>query len=269
MHAPTFADYLVGQGMAPRTVREYVREVEGAIDWLESHGHNLVDAVPTVLRQYAATRPNTPSIRSHLRAGIVWWWRWQGVEGWPHAIEVPKQKPMVCQALEPDDMILVAKAARGWWRAGICVLLGMLLGLRNNEIRTLRWENFDPDMQWVEITGKGNRVRTVAVPDLLARELAPHQDSGFVFEGRFGGYVSHQTINNWVKAVCDRAGLTEDVWPHRLRHTFGAEANDSTGDLRAVARAMGHARTTTTEGYTRTTATALRRVANAVADRIA
>lgn len=268
MRAPTYADYLAGQGMAPRTVREYVREVQGAIDWLSRRGCSLSDATPTALREYAATRPNTPSIRSHLRAGVIWWWRWQDIEGWPYAIEVPKQKPMVCQALEPDDMVLVAKAARGWWRAGTCVLIALTLGLRNEELRTLRWENFDRDMEWAEITGKGNKVRTVAVPPLLAREAGPYREAGYVFKGRFGGYVSHQTINNWVKAVCGEAGLTEEVWPHRLRHTFGAEANDTTGDLRAVARAMGHARTATTEGYTRTTAAALRRVSNAVADRI-
>lgn len=268
--ARTFVDHLVGVGLRPKTVKDYVWELTRIMEWCREEGRSLADLRPTELRDYAETRPNTPSVRSHLRAAMIRWWEWQRLPGWPGAIEVPKQAPMVCKAFEPDDMERVAKTARRiGWRAGTAVIVGLGLGVRNEELRTLRWENFDRAMEWASITGKGNRVRTVSVPEPVAFELRPHRAKGYIFEGRYGGHVTHATISNWVKSVCAEAGFDPaDIWPHRLRHSYGAEANDETADLRAVAKSMGHTRTETTEGYTRTTQAALRKVSNAVGRRL-
>jgi integrase/recombinase XerC len=261
-----YAEYLLGQGKSAKTVREYEREVTLALTWFESLGLDLANAIPSQLQEYAETRPNTPSVRAHLRSALRHWWEWQQLDGWPNAIDVPAPARMVCKALTEAETQRLVHAARGWWREGTAVLVGIHLGLRNAELRSMRWDGFDPSMEWYSFIGKGNKERTVAVSDALLRELEPHRlPSGFVFEGRFGGPVSHGAIWNWVRAVAREAGVTTEVWPHRLRHTFGATALDETGDLRAVQDAMGHARPETTAGYTRATAARLRKVADAVA----
>lgn len=268
--ASTYVDHLVLAGLRPRTVRAYVAEIRRLMDWTHAQHLKMEDLSPSDFRTYADTRPNTPGVRRHIRSALRHWWEWQGQPDWSRVIEVPKEPPMVCKAFESDEMERVAKTARRMgWRAGTAVIVGLGLGLRNEELRSMKWEWFDRSLEWVTIIGKGNRMRTLAVPEQVAFELAPRRGRGFVFEGRFGGHVTHATISLWVKQVCEEAGLDpRDVWPHRLRHSFGAEANDETGDLRAVARAMGHARTETTEGYTRTTQAALRKVSDAVARRL-
>lgn len=261
----SFVEYLVGKGLRRNTVRVYLHEVELAESWFAERGERLEDAGPLEIADYAATRPFTAAVQGHVRAGLTHWWEWKDLRGWPKAIDVPRDPQPVCKALEPDDVTLIVKIAKGWWPEGTLVLLGIGLGLRNAELRRLRWECFDQGLEWATITGKNSRVRRLVVPEGLRRELRNYrQNAGYLFVGRFGDPITHATVSNWVKKVAAEAGVTEQVWPHRLRHTFGAEANDDTGELRAVARAMGHAKVETTEIYTRTTAQALHRVADSL-----
>jgi len=265
MRAATYAEHLVGQGKTVKTVRDYQREVDLVLAWLAARRLNLDVASPSNLVAYADTRPNTPAIRAHLRSALRHYWTWQDVSGWPDAIRVPTPAPMVCKALEPIDARLMVKTSIGWWREGTAVLAGAYLALRNEEIASMRWDGFDGDLAWYTLVGKGNRTRTVPVHPILADELDGHRDdSPYVFEGRFGGYVTHATIWNWVVKVAKKAGVDEHVWPHRLRHTALATANDNTGNLRAVQSFAGHARPETTSGYTRTTATRLREVSDSL-----
>ncbi len=265
MRAATYPEYLLGQGKTVKTLRDYRREVDLALRWFDARRLDLRTPTPSDLVAYADTRPNTPAIRAHLRSALRHYWKWQDVTGWPDAIRVPTPAPMVCKALEPIDARAMVKTAIGWWREGTAVLAGAYLALRNEEIASMRWDGFDTDMGWYTLVGKGNRTRTLPVHPVLADELGGHENGSlYIFEGRFSGYVSHATISNWVTKVAVDAGIDEHVFPHRLRHTALATANDNTGNLRAVQSFAGHARPETTSGYTRTTATRLREVSDSL-----
>ena len=265
MRAATYAEFLLGQGKTAKTLRDYQREVDLALLWFDARGLDLRVPVPSDLVAYAETRPNTPAVRAHLRSALRHYWNWQDVTGWPDAIGVPIAGRMVCKALEPVDASALVKTAIGWWREGTAVLAGVYLALRNEEIASMRWDGFDSDLSWYTFIGKGNRTRTLPVHPVMVDELSQHRNgSSYVFEGRFQGYVTHATISNWVTKVAKEAGVTEHVWPHRLRHTALATANDNTENLRAVQSFAGHARPETTSGYTRTTATRLREVSDSL-----
>lgn len=233
--------------------------------WCTAEGLELTEATPSQIAEYATTRPNTPSVRSHLRSALKRWYDWRETSGPYRAVRVPREGPMVCKALEPSEARDMVKTSMGWWRAGTAVLVGCYLGLRNEEIAAMRWDGFDSAFTWYTLVGKGNRQRTLPVHPTLASELRGRENgSPYVFEGRFGGHVSHATIWNWVRAVADEAGVEGEVYPHRLRHTALATANDNTGDLRAVQAFAGHSKIETTSGYTRTTADKLRAVSQSL-----
>ena len=47
-----------------------------------------------------------------------------------------------------------------------------------------------------------------------------------------------------------RQGITSNVHPHLLRHSFATHVLQSSGDLRAVQEMLGHASISTTQVYT-------------------
>ena len=62
-----------------------------------------------------------------------------------------------------------------------------------------------------------------------------------------------------VKAA-ERAGVTKDVSPHTLRHSFATHLLDGGADVRVVQELLGHASVTTTQVYTLVTVDNLREV---------
>ena len=53
-----------------------------------------------------------------------------------------------------------------------------------------------------------------------------------------------------VKRWSSKAGLTKDVHPHMLRHTFATELYRQTKEIRLVQKALGHSDLSTTMIYT-------------------
>jgi integrase len=112
---------------------------------------------------------------------------------------------------------------------------------------------------------KGAKTRTIPLHPAVSEAIAATDHSGpHIFPGRVdGGHISPASIWNWVRAVSVEAGVGL-VRPHWLRHTALATSNDATGDLRTVQHFAGHARSATTEGYTRATRARLRDAVRAI-----
>jgi integrase len=134
----------------------------------------------------------------------------------------------------------------------------MYLALRREELVNLRWSDFDDNLEWVQVTGKGRRTRYIPVAPRLRTALKPHQARvGWVFPGRITSHIHPGTFYRWLAELAERSGISH-VHPHALRHTCLATMNDETGDLRTTQAFAGHARIESTVGYTRATETKLR-----------
>jgi integrase/recombinase XerD len=72
--------------------------------------------------------------------------------------------------------------------------------------------------------------------------------------------MSRQAAWGVVRASAEAAGITDEVGPHTLRHSYATHLMEGGADVRVVQELLGHASVTTTQIYTLVTADSLREV---------
>lgn len=134
-------------------------------------------------------------------------------------------------------------------------------GLRVSELAALTLQQIDLQQGFLRVFGKGSKERVVPVGgkacDALATYLASgrphlvrsHTGSQFFLNHR-GRALSRVALWMIVKAHAKRAGITKNVKPHSLRHSFATHLLTGGADLRAIQEMLGHASISTTQIYT-------------------
>jgi integrase/recombinase XerD len=124
----------------------------------------------------------------------------------------------------------------------------------------------------VLLRGKGGRQRMVPVGSyataaldaylVRARPQLVAAGTGVpaVFLNSRGGRLSRQSAWTVLVKATERAGVSADVSPHILRHSFATHLLDGGADVRVVQELLGHASVTTTQVYTLVTVDRLREV---------
>lgn len=144
-------------------------------------------------------------------------------------------------------------------------------GLRLSELRLLRLEQLHLDAGFVNVIGKGNKERIVPVGRQAVAALRRYLESGrprlvrprtpaAVFLTRRGGPFSPVTMWRRIKRRAREAGISRQITPHMLRHSFATHLLEHGADLRVIQELLGHARINTTEIYTHVANQRLREV---------
>jgi integrase/recombinase XerD len=129
--------------------------------------------------------------------------------------------------------------------------------------------NNGEDISFIEVTGKGSKLRYVpfgkhaekAVENYLVRarpSLATSTTEGALFLNSRGQRISRQSIWQIVHDAALRAKVLDEVSPHSFRHSFATHLLEGGADIRVVQELLGHASVTTTQIYTLITIDALR-----------
>ncbi|WP_181310904.1 site-specific tyrosine recombinase XerD [Nocardioides campestrisoli] len=147
-------------------------------------------------------------------------------------------------------------------------------GARISEAVGLDVDDVDRVEGTVLLRGKGSKERLVpvgsyaleAVSAYLTRgrpalsEGSSAGPGGALFLNSRGGRLSRQSAWAVLVKAAERAGVTQDVSPHTLRHSFATHLLDGGADVRVVQELLGHASVTTTQIYTLVTVDNLREV---------
>jgi integrase/recombinase XerD len=290
----TYLDHLtVERGLAANTLTSYRRDLRRYVAFLNESGIDEVDSVTegTVsaflmrLREGDADHPplsatsagrTVVAVRGFHRFCVA-----DGLAGADPAAAVRPPAPArrLPKALPLQDVEAILEAAGS---AGTTLalrdraLLEMLYGTgaRISEAVGLDVDDVDRVDATVLLRGKGGKDRLVpigsfalaAVDAYLTRarpELAstgtPQRAGPRVLTAR-GGRLSRQSAWTVLVKAADRAGVTRDVSPHTLRHSFATHLLEGGADVRVVQELLGHASVTTTQIYTLVTVDNLREV---------
>jgi integrase/recombinase XerD len=104
------------------------------------------------------------------------------------------------------------------------------------------------------------RARPELVSATAAAGKGPTERAGALFLNARGGRLSRQSAWTVIVRSAERAGVTAEVSPHTMRHSFATHLLEGGADVRVVQELLGHASVTTTQVYTLVTVDTLREV---------
>lgn len=129
-------------------------------------------------------------------------------------------------------------------------------GCRVSELCSIKTQDIDFKSREVHLFGKGKKHRTVF---LNARAIVAlnkyinnrgfESDYVIASERKPHNGVTSRTIQTIVKTLGEKAGITERVFPHRIRHTTASDAINHGMPIEQVQNLLGHEKVTTTQIY--------------------
>jgi site-specific recombinase XerD len=198
----------------------------------------------------------------------------------PEKVELAKQEQRQVDFLEGADLSRILEAPlkielpeiiRKRDRA--ILELFFSTGLRVSELCKLKIENVNLKKDEFTVRGKGSKLRIVFLSDDAKRAIEEYlktrlDTNPFLFtshdkaasgrEEQDG--LSPRSVQRLVQKYAKVAGITKEVTPHTLRHSYATDLLMNGADIRSVQAMLGHASITTTQVYTHITDQQLRDV---------
>lgn len=252
------------------TAESYARDLQHLFEL--SAGAQLADIKAHHIRRYIA-QLHSSGLGGRSLARLLSAWRGffnyllrdHGFEGNPcTGLRAPKSARALPQVLSPDQamrMVDLPADTPDALRDKAMFELFYSSGLRLAELVSLDLEPMRADINAgeVRVTGKGRKTRIVplgsyAISALNAWLAVRSQLAGAgetaLFVGARGARISPRIVQLRMKQWGVKQGITSNVHPHVLRHSFATHVLQSSGDLRAVQEMLGHASISTTQVYT-------------------
>ena len=128
-----------------------------------------------------------------------------------------------------------------------CVLHLCYCTLRISEVLQLEYPDIDLAGRTIRIIGKGNKERTVPLPDMTANLLSRY--IGKVVRKPKVFPVSYNIFMQHFHAYARAAGLEDEITPHYLRHSGATHMYQNGAPLAYLSKLLGHSSLAITEIY--------------------
>ena len=188
-------------------------------------------------------------------------------------LSLPRRWQRLPKALTNDEIKKLLEPEKPETPESLCdqavLELAYASGLRLAELYNLRLEQLHLDAGFINVIGKGNKERVVPVGRTAVAALNRYIETGRpklvtpkspanVFLTRRGTPFAAVTLWLHIKQRVRRAGVSRNITPHMLRHSFATHLLEHGADLRVIQELLGHANISTTEVYTHVTGNRLR-----------
>jgi integrase/recombinase XerD len=268
-----FADYLRTEcHLADNSVQAYRRDLIRFLSWLD--GRSIAKQTVRELADYPVWLKKhklaPASIARHI-ASLRMYYRYLQLEGIlsDSAAELlGSQKlweriPLVLSATQVERLLASPIPADVFWRRDRALLeLLYATGCRASEVSNLKLTDMHLDEGHCICRGKGDKQRLVplgkrailGLQDYLKEErptlVKQNESSPYVLVSRRGLRLRRERIWELFKRYAGRAGISPEMSPHTLRHSFATHLLTGGADLRQVQEMLGHASIATTQIYT-------------------
>jgi len=278
------------RALSPNTVAAYKRDIEAFLQWMKSTKRPIDQIPSrgdiSDFLAYRRKKGDRPSSCARTLASLRGWFGWLKDSGLSsddpceavHNPQKGKQLPTVLTSSEVNRILAAAKTKKE--TAIIELLYGG--GLRVSELVGLNRSDVNLDQGFLRCLGKGSKERIVpigraavsairayieeerasyeaalAVPQKpkrgrkrLNNPVQPQPGEEPIFRDSHRARLNRVVVWQMIKRLAKKAGITKDLSPHTLRHSFATHLLENGADLRSVQELLGHSSVVTTQLYT-------------------
>ena len=220
------------------------------------------------IRKYLSTLEVTPKTKAHYLSVLNSFYNYMIFNGIIKnnpcsGIKLPKLEKKLPNYLTIDeiDKLLDIKLTKPIdYRNKAMLEVLFATGTRISELINLTLNQIDYDECVIRVFGKGKKMRIIPLGDTAMEYLKLYineyrgfilktKTSEYVFVNKNGTKMSRQGFFKILKKLVKEAGITKDVSPHTLRHSFATYLLNNGADLRVIQELLGHENLVTTEIY--------------------
>jgi integrase/recombinase XerC len=258
------------KNLSSNTVSSYKRDLLKLSSYMESLGvvsySKITDDIGTGwIGSLFSSNNNPRSIQRHLSSakGFFKFLKKNSiVESSPfELVNAPKTPQYLPDVLSPEDVeqLLSLKPVDVLEIRDLAIVeLMYSSGLRVSETANINLNDFEEEMSFLRVLGKGSKTRIVplgryainAIQNWIKEREKYSEKSKALFINLKGSRLSVRSIQLRLKRLALKQGLPP-VHPHMLRHSFATHMLESSGDLRTIQELLGHSSLSTTQIYTK------------------
>ena len=271
-----FVNFLkLERALSHNSIEAYKNDIRKFIQYLECKGLSLLpDQIELEHLQNFIHWINemgiSPRSQSRVISGIKSFYKYLLIENYiqqdpTELLEAPKigrELPKVLSVEEIDQLIAAIDLSQAEGQRNKAIIETLYsCGLRVSELIHLKISNIYFNEGFIRIVGKGNKERLVPISQKALNEikhyfedrnqLSVHPDhEDILFLNRRGKQLTRVMVFTIIKRLAATAGMSKDISPHTLRHSFATHLIEGGADLRAIQEMLGHKSIITTEIYT-------------------
>lgn len=172
-----------------------------------------------------------------------------------------KKIPNVLSIEEVDKLLNIDLNTSFDYRNKAMLELMYATGLRVSELINLELTNINLENSYVRCFGKGGKERIIPIGDVALKYIKiyieEHRDNlkkkylcDKLFLNNHGKEMTRQGFLKILKTIANKQGITKNITPHMLRHSFATHLLNNGADLRSIQIMLGHSNLSTTQIYT-------------------
>jgi integrase/recombinase XerC len=270
-----FLTHQLASGRSPHTIGAHQRDLRLLINCLSAEVP-ITSITPSDLDRFFLDRsvthqsndtPKTVTSINRTRSTIKSFFNWAAVSGDitrnpATAIQTRRdtQKPPIyLTSDEVRTLLKTIRAQKGWQAARDVVIVTLFIhtGIRLSELENLDVTDVNLLEKRLTIQAKGGQIETrflntkarAALHGFLKDRRKVLTDSPALFLSQRLERITSRQVQRRLDEWAIKAGITKQVHPHTLRHTFATTLYARTSNILAVQQALGHASVITTQIY--------------------
>ena len=284
-----FKYYLTSEKMVSKnTVASYAKDIENYLNYLENY--RMIDDVSFIksdditnflafLKKYHYTSASMSRALSSIKAFHKYLLQEKLVKtNVALLVDTPKIDKKLPVVLTVDEiMMLLDKTDTSsplGFRNQLMFELDYACGLRVSELINLKITDLHMTSKMMSVKGKGSKDRLLPIHDYALKKIRDYlinirpqilkntKDTGYLFLNSRGEQMTRQAYFKILKQTAQEVGITKEISPHTIRHSYATHLLENGVDLRLIQELLGHEDISTTQIYTHISQSKLKEVYN-------